>query len=132
KSLEIGVHLTEIADGLRRKLESTETLPSSDISLQVQLEESSNEFWKAFRGISERLDLCQNFYRSTKKLLQSLEDVEKNIQSKLKLFGEIRRDFVVRRYRRIWKKILSAYERCRENGLRLLQILQEPLVDHHR
>ncbi|GFT22112.1 uncharacterized protein NPIL_6191, partial [Nephila pilipes] len=68
KSFEIGVHLTEIAEGLRRKLESSERWPSSDTPLHVQLEESSNEFWKVFRGISERLDLCQSFYRNTKKV----------------------------------------------------------------
>ncbi|GBM37312.1 hypothetical protein AVEN_112873-1 [Araneus ventricosus] len=133
KSHQIGVQLTEIADGLRKRLEmSKDWSSSSGNSLHVQLEETSREFWKIFRGIAQRLDMCQSFYRNTKKLLRRLEELVKCIQSKLKVFGEIRRDFVIQIFRKTWVKIYFTHQKCQEIGSRLLVSLTEPLTDHHR
>ncbi|CAL1280819.1 unnamed protein product [Larinioides sclopetarius] len=124
--------LTEIADGLRKRLEMSKVWSSSGNSLHVQLEETSREFWKIFRGIAQRLDMCQSFYRNTKKLLRRLEELVKCIESKLKVFGEIRRDFVIQIFRRSWIKIHYRHKECQEIGNRLLVSLAKPLTDYHR
>ncbi|GIX97806.1 uncharacterized protein CDAR_582831 [Caerostris darwini] len=132
RSYEIGVQLTEIAENLRTKAGIPKEWPQNDTSLHVELEESSTEFWRVFRCICQRLDMCQNFYRNTQKLLRKLEDLVKSIRSRLKIFGEIRRKFVIQRYKKSWIKIFSAIQKCQENGRILLETLKEPLTSKHR
>ncbi|GIY38771.1 uncharacterized protein CEXT_64861 [Caerostris extrusa] len=111
KSYEIGVQLTEIAENLRTKAGIPKEWPLNDTSLHVELEESSTEFWR---------------------LLRKLEDLVKSIRSRLKVFGEIRRNFVIQRYKKTWIKIFLTIQKCQENGRILLETLKEPLTNKHR